>query len=56
MIPDSLSVLRARPAKRIIGLISGTSADGVAAALVNVTETHPHPDAADRTRDVGLSG
>jgi anhydro-N-acetylmuramic acid kinase len=33
-----IAELRAKPTKRIVGLISGTSADGVAAALVEVTD------------------
>jgi anhydro-N-acetylmuramic acid kinase len=32
-----LDALLARPAKRIVGLISGTSADGIAAALAEIT-------------------
>jgi anhydro-N-acetylmuramic acid kinase len=43
MTADSFAVIRTRSTKRIIGLISGTSADGVAAALVDVTEGLPHP-------------
>jgi anhydro-N-acetylmuramic acid kinase len=34
----SLAAIRAKPVKRIIGLISGTSADGIAAAVVDITE------------------
>lgn len=33
-----IATLRAKPRKRILGLISGTSADGVAAALVEVAD------------------
>jgi len=35
---DLLAAIRAKSTKRIIGLISGTSADGVSAALVEVTD------------------
>jgi len=35
---DPLAPIRGRPTKRIIGLISGTSADGISAALVHVTD------------------
>ncbi len=38
MTADLLAPIRARPTKRIIGLISGTSADGITAALVDVTD------------------
>ncbi|HEX4836095.1 MAG TPA: anhydro-N-acetylmuramic acid kinase [bacterium] len=37
---QSLAAIRAKPVKRIMGLISGTSADGIAAALVDITD-HP---------------
>jgi anhydro-N-acetylmuramic acid kinase len=36
----SLAAIRAKPVKRIIGLISGTSADGISAALVDITDRH----------------
>jgi anhydro-N-acetylmuramic acid kinase len=39
--PDDLAAVRARPAKQIIGLISGTSADGIAAALAHVADAAP---------------
>lgn len=38
MTADPLAPIRARPTKRIVGLISGTSADGISAALVEVTD------------------
>ncbi len=38
MMADPLVPLRAKPAKQIIGLISGTSADGISAALARVTD------------------
>jgi anhydro-N-acetylmuramic acid kinase len=38
MTADPLAAMRARPEKHIIGLISGTSADGIASALVRVTD------------------
>ncbi len=41
---DPLAQARSRATKRIIGLISGTSADGISAALVDVTDrTGGHP-------------
>ena len=39
-----LAAIRAKPVKRIIGLISGTSADGIAAAVVDVTDRPGLPD------------
>lgn len=33
-----LAAIRAKPVKRIIGLISGTSADGISAAIVDITD------------------
>jgi anhydro-N-acetylmuramic acid kinase len=39
MTADPFARIRARPTKRIIGLMSGTSADGITAALVNITDT-----------------
>ncbi len=38
-----LAALRARATKRIIGLISGTSADGIASALVEITDRSGSP-------------
>ena len=44
---DVFSRIRAKPAKLVIGLISGTSADGVAGALVKITErAQDRPDVA----------
>jgi anhydro-N-acetylmuramic acid kinase len=37
-VTDAFSRLRDKPAKLVIGLISGTSADGVTGALVKITE------------------
>jgi anhydro-N-acetylmuramic acid kinase len=37
-VTDAFSRIRAKPAKLVIGLISGTSADGVTGALVKITE------------------
>lgn len=67
MTADPLAACRSRATKRIIGLISGTSADGINAALVHVTDrpdgppevrlvahvTTPYPPAV-RRRLVGL--
>jgi len=47
---DPLAAIRSKPTKRIIGLISGTSADGIAAALVRVQD---HPG---RAPGIGLLG
>ena len=42
---DAFTRIRAKPAKLVIGLISGTSADGVTGALVKITERAPdRPD------------
>jgi anhydro-N-acetylmuramic acid kinase len=44
MTADPLASIRARPEKYIVGLISGTSADGIASALVRVTDRDGRQD------------
>jgi anhydro-N-acetylmuramic acid kinase len=46
-VTDAFSHIRDKPAKLVIGLISGTSADGVTGALVKIAErARDHPDVA----------
>jgi anhydro-N-acetylmuramic acid kinase len=40
-VVDEIIAIRARPTKHVIGLISGTSADGITAALVAITDSPP---------------
>src|SRR5690348_11941187 len=39
-----LDALLSRPTKRIVGMISGTSADGIAAAVADITDGPPDAD------------